>query len=321
MHLYNAATENIKVENMNVLLAALDLGSNSFRLSTGRIVNESGSTKVITTKKLKETVRLAAGLDENNILNEAAILRGLNVLNEYARYLRTAKPTHIKAVATNALRLACNINTVLQRFEAALGYPIEVISGEQEARLIFKGVNHDLPPSPNNRLVIDIGGGSTELIIGKNSHPALLNSLPVGCVTYTQLFFANGTITQSAMDLAIATAKSELATIVSDYKNSGWQEAYGSSGTAKGLLAVLKEGGMSKQGITLAGLHTLRNKLVHDGRVIIAELPGLKPDRAVVLAAGTSIMIAMFEALGISHMHAGEGALRLGVMCELASKV
>src|SRR5690625_3263229 len=276
---------------MDYLLAALDLGSNSFRLSIGRVVQQDGKAQIYAVDRLKETVRLAAGLGDDYVLDEAAIKRGIKVLNRFGERVKGFHPNRVRVVATNTLRLARNVDDVLPRFEAALGFPVEVISGQEEARLIFSGITNELPPSPNLRLMVDIGGGSTEIIIGRELRPLHLSSLPMGCVSYTQRFFPDGRITAVRMELAMLAARRELETISHQYRRTGWQEVYGSSGTAKGLLAVLNETGMSRKGITLDGLLQLKQKLIDDGEVRLDELHGVKPYRAIVLAGGVAIKL------------------------------
>src|SRR5690625_168552 len=305
---------------MDYLLAALDLGSNSFRLSIGRVVQQNGKAQIYAVDRLKESVRLAAGLGEDHILDEAAIKRGIKVLNRFGERVKGFHPNRVRVVGTNTLRLARNIDDILTRFEAALGFPVEVISGQEEARLIFSGITHELPPSTNRRLMVDIGGGSTEVIIGKELRPLHLSSLPMGCVSYTQRFFPDGRITAVRMELAMLAARRELETISHQYRRTGWQEVYGSSGTAKGLLAVLNETGMSRKGITQHGLLQLKQKLIDDGEVRLDELPGVKPYRAIVLAGGVAIMTATFQELKIDTMLPGEGALRVGVLYDLLGR-
>lgn len=305
---------------MDHLLAAVDLGSNSFRLSIGKVVQHDDIAQIYAIDRLKESVRLAAGLDEFKRLDELSIQRALAVLRRFRERLDGFHPTQVRAVATNTFRVARNTPEILPRAEAALGFPIEVISGQEEARLIFSGVANELRPSDNQRLVIDIGGGSTEVVIGKGFEPQHMSSLYMGCVSYTQRYFPDGTITEERLVQAELAARQELEGISKLYRKTGWQEAYGSSGTAKGLIAVLVEGGMSKSGITLAGLETLRGKLIRDGRVRMENLPGLKEDRALVLAGGLAIMTAAFRELGIDHMSAGDGALRVGVLYDLLGR-
>lgn len=305
---------------MDHLLAAVDLGSNSFRLSIGRVVQQNGVAHIYAIDKLRESVRLAAGLDDDLCLDEPAVQRAVSVLERFGERLRHFHPNSVRAVATNTFRVARNIPDILPRAEAALGFPIEVISGQEEARLIFAGISNELPPSDNRRLMIDIGGGSTEVIIGKGFKPLHLSSLFMGCVSFTRQFFPDGHITEERMHQAMLAARRQFEGISRQYRRTGWQEAYGSSGTAKGLIAVLEQGGMSPRGITLDGLQKLARKLIRDGRVILEELPGLKYDRSLVLAGGLAIMTAAFQELGIKVMHAGEGALRVGVLYDLLGR-
>ncbi|HLR13909.1 MAG TPA: Ppx/GppA family phosphatase [Burkholderiaceae bacterium] len=300
------------------LLAALDLGSNSFRLSTGRIVRHNGCARVETLTRLKETVRLASGLDADGQLNGEVTDRAAQVLHAFAAHLQAREVSQVRAVATNTLRIARNLDIVLPRLETALGYPIEIVSGIEEARLIFVGISHDLPDDNATRLMVDIGGGSTEIILGQNQTPLHLDSLPMGCLSFTHQFFADGTITKTAMAQAVQAASTQVAKVAGPYQQTGWQQAYGSSGTAKGLLAVLQETGFAPEGITTSGLLRLKHQLEHDGQVRLDTLPGLKPARVHVLAGGLAIMLGIFQTLGITQaMVAGEGALRRGVMAEM----
>jgi len=305
---------------MDYLLAAVDLGSNSFRLSIGRVVQQEGIAQIYAIDRLKESVRLAAGLGEDKRIDEEAIQRAITVLKRFGERLAGFHPNRVRAVATNTFRIARNAAEILPRAEEALGFPIEVIAGQEEARLIFSGITNELPPSPNRRLMIDIGGGSTEVIIGRGFQPLHLSSLYMGCVSYTRQFFPDGRITEARMQQAELAARRELEGISRQYRRTGWQEAYGSSGTAKGIIAVLQEGGMSRKGITLKGMEQLKAKLVRDGKVIMSELPGLKHDRSLVLAGGLAIMMAAFRELNIKVMAAGEGALRVGVLYDLLGR-
>ncbi|TAL77191.1 MAG: Ppx/GppA family phosphatase [Burkholderiaceae bacterium] len=305
---------------MDQLLAAVDLGSNSFRLSIGRVVQHEGNAQIYAIDRLKESVRLAAGLGPGNVLDDGAMERAITVLKRYGERLSGFPTDNVRAVATNTFRIASNISEFMPRAEMALGFPIEIIAGHEEARLIYSGVANELPPSENHRLVIDIGGGSTEIIIGKGYEPVKLASLYMGCVSFTQRFFANGHITASRMEQAQLAARRELESISRLYRKAGWQEAYGSSGTAKGLLAILHEGGFSAKGITLAGMEQLKALLIKEGKVNINTLPGLKASRAPVLAGGLAIMLAAFQELKIATMQAGEGALRVGVLYDLLGR-
>ena len=305
---------------MDTLLAAIDLGSNSFRLSIGRVVQLDGVAQIYPIDRLKEHVRLAAGLGPDNALDDESVQRAIDALKRFSERIEGFHPNRVRAVATNTLRIASNARQLLPRLEDALGFPIEIISGQEEARLIFTGVSHELPPSSRRRLMIDIGGGSTEIILGKEFRPLYLTSLPMGCVSYTRRFFPDGHITDERMRKAVMAARREVETIARAYKRAGWDEAYGSSGTAKGLIAVLAETGMSPKGITRDGLEKLKNKLIRDGKVDMGSLPGLKPDRAVVLAGGLAIMLGAFQELKIDLMRPGDGALRMGVLYDLLGR-
>jgi len=305
---------------MDTLLAAVDLGSNSFRLSIGRVEQQNGMAHLYTVDRLRASVQLAGGLDENNRLSDAAIARAITILKRFGERLAGFNPARVRAVATNTFRIATNIADVLPLAQQALGFPIAVISGREEARLIYLGVANELPPSDENRLVVDIGGGSTELIIGKGFEPLRLSSLFVGCISHTRRFFPDGRITEDSMRQAIVAAQRELESIALPYRKTGWKQAYGSSGTAKGLLAILAEHGWSPQGITLQGMQALRAKLVRDGKVDTRTLSGLRPERAPVLAGGLAIMLAVFQELKIERMLPGDGALRAGVLYDMLGR-
>ena len=286
---------------MKNLLAAVDLGSNSFRLSIGRVAEQNGTKHIYQIDRLKETVRLAAGLDSAKMLNQESIKRAIEVLHIFGDRLRTFHPDRVRAVATNTFRVARNVVDFLPEAEAALGFPIEVIAGREEARLIYTGVSHTLPMSQTKRLVVDIGGGSTEVIIGKGDEPVLMSSLYMGCVSFSRKFFPDGKIDAYSLKLAEVAARREIEPITKPYRKMGWDVAYGSSGTAKALYAILTEGKFSKDGITRDGLERLKAKLVRSGRVIPDQLPGIKTERAEVLTGGLAIMSAFFDGVGTGH--------------------
>lgn len=305
---------------MEKLLAAVDLGSNSFRLSIGRVEQHNGHAQIYAIDRLNESVRLASGIGSDKRISREAVDRAVETLKRFHERIEGFHPNRVRAVATNTFRVAKNREQLLEAAEAALGFPIEIISGHEEARLIFSGISNELPPSKNRRLMIDIGGGSTEVIIGRGFQPQLLSSLYMGCVSYTNKFFPDGVITESRMQKAIFAARSELEGISRQYRKTGWQEAYGSSGTAKGIIAILQDNNMSKRGLTLEGMELLKAKLVKDKRVDTDTLLSVKPHRAPVLAAGLAIMIAAFQELKIRLMLPGEGALRVGVLYDLLGR-
>ncbi|SPY07983.1 Ppx/GppA phosphatase family protein [Oligella urethralis] len=307
------------MENNN-LLAAVDLGSNSFRLTVGRIEERNGESYIFAIDRLKETVRLAAGLDEDKVLSDEAIERAVGVLQRFAERIQNFHPHQVRAVATNTFRVAKNRNVLLQRAEAALGFPIEVVSGPEEARLVFSGVAHELPLSDKNRLVIDIGGGSTEFIIGKGFQSLLVKSLPIGCVSFTKLYFPGGMVSAKAFKQAEINARNQIQVLSKSYRNMGWAEAFGSSGSAKALVAVLQASGFSERGITMEGMEKLKRILIKTGSANSPLLLDLKTDRIEVLPAGLAIMMAAFKELKIKQMNQGDGALRVGVLYDMLGR-
>ncbi len=295
------------------LLAAVDLGSNSFRLQVARVEND----QIYLLDGLREPVRLAAGLTENKLLDKESQQRALICLQRFGERLRGLPRDAVRAVGTNSLRVAKNAAEFLPQAEAALGFPIEVIAGREEARLIYLGVAHGLPQSKGKRLVMDIGGGSTEFIIGNGLEPLRLESLYMGCVSYSLRYFPDGKVSKNSLKQAELAARNELQTIVSDYRETGWSVALGSSGSARVLCDILEQNGYSDGGITREGLERLRAELIRVGDVRRLELQGLKPDRIPVLPGGFAIMYAALNELGIEQMSPALGALREGVLYDL----
>ncbi|PLK47434.1 exopolyphosphatase [Uliginosibacterium sp. TH139] len=298
------------------LVCAVDLGSNSFRLMVGRVQGD----QIYPLDGLKEAVRLAAGLGPDKLLDEAAQQRGLEALRRFNERLRGFRPDAVRAVATNTLRVAKNAPEFLLRAEEALGFPIEVIAGREEARLIYVGVAHTLPDPQRQQLVVDIGGGSTEFIIGRDFEPLHLESLYMGCVSYTLRFFPQGRLTRAALREAELAAATELESIAQTYRSTGWELAVGSSGSAKALCDVLELNGLSSGGITRDGIDKLRELMLRAGHVDKLQLEGLKNDRLPVFAGGFAIMSAIFTAFGLERMEFSDGALRLGVLYDLLGR-
>jgi len=301
---------------MQDLIAAIDLGSNSFRLQVGRIVND----QIYPLDGLKEAVRLAAGLSPDKMLDLASQQRGVGALQRFHERLRDFPPTRVRAVATNTLRVAKNAPEFLIRAEAALGFPIEIIAGREEARLIYVGVAHTLPDPHRQQLVVDIGGGSTEFIIGKSFESQLLESRYMGCVGYSLRYFPEGRIDKRAFKEAELAARRELQTISAAYREAGWEEAVGSSGTAKAIVEILEQNGLSASGITREGLEKLKALLLRAGSLDNIDLAGLKGDRLPVILGGFAIMSAIFKEFELEHMVFSEGALRLGVLYDLLGR-
>ncbi|HZV53603.1 MAG TPA: exopolyphosphatase [Rhodocyclaceae bacterium] len=298
------------------LIAAIDLGSNSFRLQVGRVVGN----QIYPLDSLKESVRLAAGLTAEKVLDGPSQLRALDALARFGERLRGFAPDAVRVVATNTMRVAKNVPQFLPEAEAALGFPIEVISGREEARLIYLGVAHSLANPRTQQLVVDIGGGSTEFIIGRHFKPLHLESLYMGCVSFSLRYFPGGRVDKKGMKEAELTARKELQTIVHSYRETGWEEAVGSSGTAKALADLLELNGLSAGGITADGLEALRAMLVRVGDTGRLHLDGLRADRIPVLPGGVAIMSAVFKEFGLERMVFSEGALRLGVLYDLLGR-
>jgi len=297
------------------ILAAVDLGSNSFRLQVARVEND----QLYMLDELREPVRLAAGLTPDRYLDTEAQQRALTTLGLFAERLRGLPREAVRAVGTNSLRVARNAADFIPQAEHVLGFPIEVIAGHEEARLIYLGVAHGLPQSPDNLLVMDIGGGSTEFIIGNGLNPLRLESLYMGCVSYSMRFFPDEEITKQNLKKAELAARNELQTIAADFKGQ-WKQAFGSSGTAKAIGEILELNGYSKGGITRNGLEKLRAQLLKAGNVHKLDLQGLRPDRLPVLAGGFAILYAAFCELEIERMQPALGALREGVLYDLLGR-
>ena len=300
-------------------IAAVDLGSNSFRLQIGRVVDN----QIYPLDSMKSSVRLAAGLSTDKRLDAAAQERALAALAVFGERLRGLDEGAVRAVATNTLRVAKNAPEFIERAEKVLGFPIEVIAGREEARLIYIGASHALPSADYRRLVVDIGGGSTEFIIGTHHQPQAMESLYMGCVPYSQRFFPGGRIDKKRLREATVAAALELELIAHDFRNQGWQEAVGSSGTARAIADVLEMNGLNpngESGITRQGMERMCNLLIKAGSAEDSSLIGIRTDRMPVLPGGLAIMSAIFEELGIEHMIYSDGALRLGVLYDLLGR-
>ena len=300
-------------------LAAVDLGSNSFRLEVGRVVGN----QIYSLDSLKEFVRLASGLSAGKILNDEAQQRGLETLSRFGERLRGFQPKAVRAVATNTLRVAKNAKVFIAKAEATLGFPIEIIGGREEARLIYLGVSRATPPVRHKRLVVDIGGGSTEFIIGKKIEPLAMASLFMGCVGDSLRFFPDGKIDKKRFSDAELSAARKIEMIAHDYQAIGWTEAVASSGTARAIADILEINQLNPDGasgISREGLEKLKNQLIRAGSATALKLEGIRPDRVPVFPGGVAIMSAVFSALKIERMSYGGGALRLGVLYDLLGR-
>jgi exopolyphosphatase / guanosine-5'-triphosphate,3'-diphosphate pyrophosphatase len=297
-------------------VAAVDLGSNSFRLQVARVVDD----QIYPLDSLKDTVRLGAGLGADNTLDQDTCNRALASLGRFGERLRGLPHGAVRAVGTNTFRVAKNAQEFLQQAEAALGFPIEIIAGREEARLIYLGVSHGLPPTHDKRLVVDIGGGSTEFIIGTGLKPQQMESLYMGCVSYSQRYFPHGKISKNALQQADLAARAEVQAIAGEFSAAHWQQAVGSSGTARALSEILQMNGYSDSGITPEGLAKLREVMLKAGDCSKLQLAGLRPDRVPVLAGGFAIMAAIVAELDIASMSVSDSALREGVLYDMLGR-
>ncbi|AKJ68707.1 exopolyphosphatase [Pandoraea thiooxydans] len=305
------------------LLAAVDLGSNSFRLIIGRVEEIAAGSQIYQVDALREPVRLAAGLNADKYLDNASQKRGLEAIKRFGERLRDFHPDHVRAVATNTLRVAKNASEFLAKAEKALGFPIEVIAGREEARLIYAGASHSVPTCAGQRLVVDIGGGSTEFIIGQDYQPLIMESLYIGCVSHSRQFFPSGNVDEYAMKQAELAARREIQIIAATYRESGWAQAIGSSGTARALAELIEDNNFNDDGVTglsRVGLERLKRSLIRAENVNRVKLSGLKSDRIPVLPGGLAIMLSVFNEFDIDVMETTDAALRLGVLYDLLGR-
>ncbi len=304
----------LKIALTSPLLAAVDLGSNSFRLILGK--REGG--QIVPVSTWRESVRLAAGLDARNRLSNTKIREAEDALSRFRERIGSLPPNAVRAIATNTYRVATNREELLARSEAALGVPIEVVSGPEEARLIYVGCAHTLPWSEDERLVFDIGGGSTEFIVGRGYSPELTESFPLGAVTLSQHFFPDGVVTSAAFRKADVFVRSRLEVLPAAFKQ-GWTSAFGSSGTVRALYEIVT-GNPFDTRLTIAGLDRLRRALVDVGRMDQVRLNALKSSRAPVLPGGLAILAGLMNELAIEEVLPAEGALRLGALYDLLDR-
>jgi exopolyphosphatase/guanosine-5'-triphosphate,3'-diphosphate pyrophosphatase len=297
-------------------LAAVDLGSNSFHLEIGRVVGG----QIYPLDAVREVVRLGGGLTADKRIDRATQARALESLAKLAERLRGFPRQAVRAVGTNTLRVAKNAPQFLREARQVLGFSIEVISGREEARLIYVGVAHALPAAAQRRLVVDVGGGSTEIIIGTGLEPQLTESLYMGCVSYSLKYFPEGKVDKAGMRAAELAARQELAGIVRAYRAAGWDEAVASSGTARSIENILRANELAEEGLTREGLERLRSLLIKHGSADAQRIAGLRPNRAPVLPGGLAILSAVFDELGLAAMKVSAAALRHGVLYDLLGR-
>ncbi|HHZ87866.1 MAG TPA: exopolyphosphatase [Chromatiales bacterium] len=294
-------------------LAAVDLGSNSFHMKVVRVIDG----KIERIDRIREMVRLASGLDEHNCLDQVTMDRALDCLSRFGERLREIPPHRVKVVGTNTLRKADNANVFIRLAEKVLGHSIEVIGGQEEARLVYLGVSHSVRRCDGQTLVIDIGGGSTELIIGQGYEPRYLESLFVGCVSQSIKYFSDGKMTAKRFRKAITDARLTLEPIEKAYRKSGWKMAVGSSGTIRTIGKVVMNHQWSDDGISADSLSLLQQAMIDCGDVGKLDLEGLSKDRAPVFPGGVATLVAVFQGLKLDRLWPSEGALREGLLYDM----
>ena len=295
-----------------MLLGAVDLGSNSFRVEIGRVDGD----RIVTQSYWKETIRMAAGFDKNGALTPEMQEKALAALSRFHEKLAGLPATQVRAVGTQALREAANSSEFLPKAEAALGYPIGILSGHEEARLVFKGCARTLPPSDKRRLVVDIGGASTEFVVGQDLEAQEYESYHVGCVNTSMKFFADGVITAEKLDKAIVACCAEFSEGEHKFNDTKFDEAYGSAGTFGAVSDICVAQGWSDGEVTPEHLEKIRALLLRAGNINNIQFPGLKPDRREVIAGGYAVLTAVYRTAGIKSMRPASGALRVGLLYE-----
>ncbi|MGQ0528664.1 MAG: Ppx/GppA phosphatase family protein [Panacagrimonas sp.] len=305
------------VDDLSTEVAAVDLGSNSFHMLVARA--QGSDLQVI--DRLREPVRLAAGLDADRRLSPDAQQRALACLQRFGQRLRNLPSTRVRAVGTNTMRKLKRGTDFHAAAEVALGHPIEIIAGVEEARLVYGGVTHGMGPGHPRRLVVDIGGGSTELIIGRGSEPKLMESVGLGCVVHQQRFFEDGLITRARFRDARLAARVGLEFLEHRYRKAGWDVAIGASGTVRGVWRVMREQGWADQQLTRAGLEKVVNLVIERGRVDSIDFPALREDRRPVFAGGLAVLAGVFDSLELETMATSERALREGLVYDLLGRL
>src|SRR6185436_17630349 len=298
-------------------LAAVDLGSNSFRMVIADVVDGALRRR----DSLREGVRLAAALGPDGRITSEGEQRALACLARFGERLRELPRGSVRAVGTNTLRRARGARAFLEKAKAALGHPVEVISGQEEARLVYQGVSQDLGPGDERRLVVDIGGGSTECILGHGTVAERAESLYVGCVGMTLAHFPDGRLRRDFLRRAVLATRVELEALQGELRGAGWEVCAGSSGTVRAIAAVVRRNGWSADGITLPSLRKLRKAMLAAGDIGSLRLSGLSRERAAVLPGGLAILWAVFRAFGVERMVPSRGSLREGVLVDLLGRL
>lgn len=294
-------------------LAAVDLGSNSFRLEFGVI--KQG--QFFRTDYIKETVRQGAGLDGQSNLSDVAMQNGWDCLARFGQRLKDFAPHEVRAVATQTLREARNRNDFLGPAIQRLGYPIKVISGQEEASLIYQGVAQTLAIQSERRLVLDVGGRSTELIVGCGCTPLHMHSYMIGSIAWSIRFFPDHVFTQSHFSDAEQAARIALSEADQLFSSQHWDLAYGSAGTINAIVDVLFAAGWPNASVSRAGLNWLREELLLAGNIDKLHMAGLRDDRKPIIGGGLSVVLALFDVLGIDHLQQSNGGLRHGLLLDM----
>jgi exopolyphosphatase/guanosine-5'-triphosphate,3'-diphosphate pyrophosphatase len=298
------------------VLAAVDLGSNSFHMVVARYTH--GQLTII--DRLREMVRLGAGVDANGRLDRDIAARALACLERFGQRLRDMQARGVRVVGTNALRRAHRKQAFLERAREALGHPIEIISGMEEARLIYAGVAHTMPSEPGLRLVCDIGGGSTELIIGEGLAPLDLESLQMGCVSMSERYFGDGRLSQKRIARARVAARLELEPVQANFRKRGWNHAAGSSGTIRAIADCIREFDPQANAITPEGLERVIAALADVAHVRDIEYAAVDDERRDVFPGGVAILAEVFEQLGLEEMRIADGAMREGLLYDMLGR-
>ena len=298
-------------------VAAVDLGSNSFHMVVAR--ETGGQLQIV--DRLRESVRLVAGLDASAHLDESTQARALDSLSRLGQRLRDIPPARVRAVGTNTLRKLCDDGQFIVAAEQALGHEIEIISGQEEARLVYAGVVRDAGVTSSRRLVVDIGGGSTELIVGRGAEPKLMESVGLGCVTHTARYFGDGVVTRAGMRKARLAARVEMEFLERRYRKTGWDIALGASGSVRGVWRVMQAQGWTDELITREALKKVVALTVDAGTVSRIDFPGLREDRRPIFAGGLAVLAGVFDALDLEVMQASDRALREGVIYDLLGRL
>jgi exopolyphosphatase/guanosine-5'-triphosphate,3'-diphosphate pyrophosphatase len=299
------------------IMAAVDLGSNSFHMVVAR--NQHGEPSII--DRLREMVRLASGLNDEGVLDDGSQQRALACLRRFGQRLRDMRAHQVRVVGTNTLRRASNAEAFLAKAEEALGHPVEVISGIEEARLIYLGVSHHTDSTDGRNLVVDIGGGSTELIVGEGYDPEYLESLYVGCVGMSRLHFQDGKLSAKRFERARLAARLELRPVAAAFRRRGWKRAIGSSGTVRAASDVARELRLVESGVSLSAVEAIIGQMIEARRLEDLELPGLGAERAPVFAGGVAILAEIMSTLRIERMDVSNGALREGLLYDMLGRL